>query len=176
MKKRTVLGLAVVTGVVGSLVAGVRYANMKKALRTGEVDGWIQGVLGDIVPYEIKSDIEVPAFIKDDKSMVYFRFSDADLMTIAMNPQSFKDTVQSIAAHELGHALDPELESIQEYVHHCVRTQDYDGFRRQVMDREQRAWDIGRQYAPNKKFFDKFNKQNMKVYAMQIGLQKGAFK
>lgn len=176
MKKRTVLGLAVLGTVVASVAAGIKYANMKKALRTGQVDGWIQEVTGGLVPYEIKSTIPVPAYIEDDASKIYFRFSDADLTTLSVTTQSFKDTVQAIAAHEMGHAVDPRLQLMQKRIHTAIRFKDYDTYKRLVLKREEVAWRRGLTYAPNKDFFNKYNKTNMRSYAIQLGLQKGEFK
>jgi len=180
MKKRTVLGLGL--GLVGlgavatSLVAGVKYAKMKKAIRTGQVDGWIKEVTGSLVPYEIKSDIPTPAYIEDDRSKIYFRLSDEDLIQLALTKQSFKTTVQAVAAHEMGHAIDHDLEDIQEIVHQAIRERDYDTYKEMVLERERRAWRLGRQFAPDQAFFDKFNKNNLRAYALRITVEKGAWK
>lgn len=173
--KKVLKAVAVVGAVVLPVVAGVRYANMKKALRKGQVNQWIDEVLDSTVDYEITPHIPVPAYIEDDKSKIYFRFNEQDLITLACSPQSFKDTVQALAAHELGHALDNFLGTLQKQIHLAQTLSDYDTYKRLVLEREQRAWNIGRDKAPNKAFFDTFNKRNMQVYRQVLATEKAAF-
>lgn len=152
-------------------VAAVRYAKIKHDLRTGKVDGWIKDVVGD-VPFEIKSTIPVPAYIEDDASKIYFRLSNEDLMMVAASTVSFKTAIQAIAAHEKGHAVDEVLTIRQDFVKKALMRRDYEEYSKQVIRREKAAWELGREFAPNKKYFDSYNKANLKAYRAQLLVEK----
>lgn len=171
--KKIGLGLAVFTG-TASVVVGIKYGLNKRAIRTGKVDTWIKEVLGD-TSFEINPTIKVPAYTTEDQSKVYFRLSDDDLMQISGTLYSLKTTIQSVAAHEKGHIIDTELASIQRAIYKAMDELDYETYRSQAIRREKRAWKLGRQFISNKKAFDKFNMNNIKVYEKVIRSEKSAF-
>lgn len=164
--KKVSLGLGLLS-VGASVVSGYRLARAKRAIQSGTVDGWIKEITGN-VPYEIKSTIPTPAYIEDDKSKIWIRLSDNDIAQMALGTTSFKVAIQSILAHEMGHYLDNKLEAIQEDVYKALRKKDTTLYRNAVLERETRAWAKGRALAPNKKYFDAYNKLNLKVYNQHL--------
>lgn len=173
--KKVLVGVGVVIGIPLSVITipavGIRYAFMKRAIRTGKVDGWIQEV-NSYIPYEIKDTIPAPAYVEDDKSKMYIRISDQDLMSAAIAPIRFKTAVQAIIAHEVGHVLDEDLDYIQQVIQQHIRNRNYESYRSMVLYREQRAWELGKKVAPNKAYYEKYNKTNMAKYKELMALEK----
>lgn len=168
MNKLAKLGF-VLTGAAAALTVaqGVRYALCKKAIKEGKVEAWIKEIVKDI-PVEIDAHSPSPAYITDDKSKIVIRLSDEDIILASAQLVSFKTVVQSLAAHEYGHALDPRLEDRQLIIKGAVMRGDFETYAKEVIHRERLAWELGKPFAPNKKYFDSFNENNLKIYDFQI--------
>ncbi len=100
------------------------------------------------------------------------------------DPDEFLDTsegvsfiiaaVDSILAHEVGHYLDPKLDSIQDMISSIYKK---DGLTQECVEliilRERNAYELGKVYASYLDIYDDINQSNLDVYYSKLEELKG---
>lgn len=175
---KLIKGLAVVgagLAVAKGIKTKQRYDIAKQQLEDGTVDTWIQEVVGDTA-YEIEPLLGVTGLCTADQSKIYLRLSTEDLLSVALANVDFKDAVQAVAAHEKGHAVDEEIPTLLQQEKELKEKGDIEGYASVVLYREQRAWDLGKQFLSNHTYYNKFNKNNMQAYKINLLLERLAQK
>jgi hypothetical protein len=177
MKKTTMVLGGI--GLVGLGLAAVGAITVKLRVRAimkdvPNMDAYIKEVLGD-VPYEVQEGLHVPALCKDDQSAIVFKAWDKDMaLQLAASPskQTFKQSIQAMAAHEKGHYVDKYLSFYQECIMEAYLKGNYRMYKDFVLKREMRAWELGRPFAIDKDFYEGLNRNNMRLYEIKLDTEK----
>lgn len=152
-----------IKNVVSETKMALKLANMKKQIANGTVDKWISESTKGIVPHKIDNSISHVAYLGDDK-VIYLRLNDEDLLSALKSRYSFKDSIQVVIAHEMGHVIDPHLEMRQKRIDTAITFNDKETACQLILEREKVAWHLGEQFCKNTSFYKEYNQLNMKTY------------
>jgi hypothetical protein len=134
------------------------------------MESYINEVLGD-VPFTINPDLPCPAVCLDDQSAIVFKAWDKTMaiqLAAASKNQTFKQSIQAMAAHEKGHYVHAHMKEVQRRIIEAFYDEDYDRYRTLTLHREKRAWELGREFAIDKDYYEGFNKTNMYLYEIKL--------
>lgn len=140
-----------------------KLAKIERQVLNGTVDKWITEVTGGLVEHKIDDSISHVAYLGDD-DVIYIRLSSSELVELAGSNEPFKDLVQAIIAHEMGHFVDPDLQHRQTLIDSAINLNDGRSFNSLVLEREHAAWELGKQFSKNLSYYDKYNQLNLNLY------------
>lgn len=150
-------------------MTGYRLGDMQRQVKDGTVDTWVTEVTRHLIPHTIIPNSEHQAYIEDDKSMLYIRLNEEDLTQLAQaNTHTLKQAIQAIVAHEMGHVVDGRLAHLQQQIHQAMANDDKDTLTRLVLERENRAWTLGREFAIDSSMYEGLNRANIRLYKEQL--------
>lgn len=170
MKKKTA---GLLSNIREELVTGFKLANMQRLIKDGTVDTWIKETTRNIVPYELKPDMEHIAYAEEDGSKIYIRLNEEDLKGLLDSPYSFKQAVQATIAHEMGHIVDPNMYERHQRTLQAIDTQDIDTLATLLLEREHTAWTLGKQFSTDLPYYNTYNQLNIDAYQALINQAKG---